>query len=316
MRFKVGVIILNYNNIDDTINCIESVVENSDTDGLKFVVVDNGSSIHVVEAVRNYLKKRFLSYTEGGEVPGMKTLPQMTYLCLSENLGYARGNNAGADLLYSDPEINQILILNNDILFTSDIIPVLQKNLEILPDAAIISPLLYKKDNTSVDYNCARNAASLAQLFFANLFCGRNILGIRNRYLRKQYVLGTQPFQSGIIKIELPSGSCMLVDKMLFQQIGSFDPHTFLYYEENILWAKVQRLGLSNYIDTTVSCIHLGAATTRTQKPNKFISECSIQSLDYYLRNYTNAGWVYLSCMKLFYQITRLKIRLKTLYSS
>lgn len=24
MRFKVGVIILNYNNIDDTINCIES----------------------------------------------------------------------------------------------------------------------------------------------------------------------------------------------------------------------------------------------------------------------------------------------------
>ena len=94
MRFKVGVIILNYNNIDDTINCIESVVENSDTDGLKFVVVDNGSSIHVVEAVRNYLKKRFLSYTEGGEVPGMKTLPQMTYLCLSENLGYARGNNA------------------------------------------------------------------------------------------------------------------------------------------------------------------------------------------------------------------------------
>ena len=31
MRFKVGVIILNYNNIDDTINCIESVVENSDT---------------------------------------------------------------------------------------------------------------------------------------------------------------------------------------------------------------------------------------------------------------------------------------------
>ena len=48
MRFKVGVIILNYNNIDDTINCIESVVENSDTDGLKFVVVDNGSSIHVV----------------------------------------------------------------------------------------------------------------------------------------------------------------------------------------------------------------------------------------------------------------------------
>ena len=69
----------------------------------------------------------------------------------------------------------------------------------------------------------------------------------------------------------------MLVEKMLFQQIGSFDPHTFLYYEENILWAKVQRLGLSNYIDTTVSCIHLGAATTRTQKPNKFISECSIQ---------------------------------------
>lgn len=65
MRFKVGVIILNYNNIDDTINCIESVVENSDTDGLKFVVVDNGSSIHVVEAVRNYLKKKVLVLYRG-----------------------------------------------------------------------------------------------------------------------------------------------------------------------------------------------------------------------------------------------------------
>lgn len=65
MRFKVGVIILNYNNIDDTINCIESVVENSDTDGLKFVVVDNGSSIHVVEAVRKLFKKKVLVLYRG-----------------------------------------------------------------------------------------------------------------------------------------------------------------------------------------------------------------------------------------------------------
>lgn len=54
-----GVIILNYNNYEDTINCIESV-DIYNTSKIKLIIVDNGSNREsTIDILDTYLEKRY-----------------------------------------------------------------------------------------------------------------------------------------------------------------------------------------------------------------------------------------------------------------
>lgn len=310
----VGIVILNYNNSIDTLNCIDSILK-FNSYPVKIVVVDNGSTKpDVVNNISSGLNDRFkgnCAVIQEGTPMGM--LPTVTFLLCGKNEGYARGNNKGLELLYGDKEIEHVMILNSDILFVEDIIGRLVEDLREREDGAIVSPILYKKDMAGIDYTCARKLMSLKDLFLYYLLLGRDTCGILSRSSRKRNLLIDKklPLKDPLIRIELPSGSCMLAEKNLFHQIGSFDPNTFLYNEENILWAKIKNIGRVNYLDTRYRCIHLGATTTTSKVPSAFILECSIESNHYYLKNYTNAGRLYLACMQFFYAAMRLKFRIK-----
>lgn len=53
-----AVLILNYNNAKDTINCIRSV-QQYNTAAIRYVVVENGSNAETISAVSNFLKSTF-----------------------------------------------------------------------------------------------------------------------------------------------------------------------------------------------------------------------------------------------------------------
>ena len=82
----------------------------------------------------------------------------------------------------------------------------------------------------------------------------------------------------------------MLVKKDVFAAIGNFDPATFLYYEENILYRKLLKLNLRNYIATRLRCIHLGAATM-VKSPSRIVAEAAKASRSYYIRTYLAPSW-------------------------
>lgn len=75
----------------------------------------------------------------------IKKLTYVTFLISKTNDGYAKGNNKGLKLADLDDDIENILILNNDVLFVQDIIPELINGLKNLNKAGIVSPVLYKK---------------------------------------------------------------------------------------------------------------------------------------------------------------------------
>lgn len=288
-----AIIILNYNNYGDTINCIQSV-EQHNTAPVKYIVVDNGSTRHgVVDKLNSYFREQFsgkyLNIEEGEKIE--YPLPYLTFLISPTNDGYARGNNKGLELAYKDNETDTILILNNDILFVEDIIPELISFVQQLPDCAIISPILYKKDLNGIDYNCARRNVTSVEVIKENfLHYWFRLCKKRNAYNADRYVLkqDSGPFPD-ILPIDLPSGSCMLIDKRLFQEIGSFDPNTFLYWEENILYKKIKKLGLRNYLCTSLRCIHLGASSTSSEK-SLFIVNCNLKSSRYYMKEYSGCS--------------------------
>ena len=285
----VGIIILDYNNASDTINCIESVVKYTTKGKYKVIVVENGSNESTLSQISPFIKERGgMVFHEQESISAL--LPAISLFISKTNDGYAEGNNKALRLFEKDETIDKILILNNDILFVEDIIPSLEKTMAKIPGCGIISPLLLKKDGVSIDYNCARHDYKKMQFFWEYLFSFKDFFGIIGKYeYHKKYLLNTPSLISkDYFDIELPSGSCMMIDKELFKRIGYFDNHTFLYFEENILYRKLLSVGRKNYLVPSIRCIHLGASTSK-KSSSMFTMRCQMNSTAYYLKTYRNA---------------------------
>lgn len=286
-----AIIILNYNNYFDTRNCIDSVIEHN-TAKIKIVVVDNGSSKECVEQTRLYLKGKFPTmetYKSGAIITNY--LSTCSYITNATNTGYAQGNNVGLKLAFQDSDIQYVMILNNDIIFIEDIVQSLCGYVETTIDSGIVSPLLLKNDGKSIDYNCARKNITVYELFVSFLFFYFDPFKLKKQILKKQIILdeGFSIPEKEKITIELPSGSCMLMEKSLFQAIDGFDPNTFLYYEENILYKKIQKIGRQNYLIPQLKCIHIGASSTAKIKGAKLL-KASVDSAEYYINKYTHTN--------------------------
>lgn len=283
-----GIIILNYNNWEDTINCVESV-EKYNTASIKYVVVDNGSTNkESVPQLDAYFQERFYDdyvFLKDGDQTDRS--PKMKFLASMSNDGYARGNNKGLQLIYDDDTIDSILILNNDILFVDDIIPKLQSELKGIPNCGIASPMLFTRDMQALDYNCARKSISAWVLLFTYLVWYQDPFRIFSRRNEKRLLLKAKPELKNEprFEIELPSGSCMLMTKELMATIGGFDPNTFLYYEEDILHEKIKKQGKHSFLIPGCECIHLGAASTSKTK-GTFALRHQFKSSLYYMQAY------------------------------
>lgn len=284
-----AILILNYNSADDTMNCIRSI-EAHNTAPVKFIVVDNGST---AEAETDRLERFF---TESGRpylrlndssTPASE-LSYFTFLTSSQNDGYARGNNKGLNLAYGDPSIASILILNSDILFTEDLIPALLRVKEDKADCGLVTPLVLSRYGR-IDHCCARKAPTNWEVILPFLLFRRNWFHWLSNLDRHQKLLLDHPelAEQDAFPVDIPSGACMLIDKSLFQSIGSFDLDTFLYYEENILCKKLQAAERTSYCTPVVKCTHLGATSTQ-QLSSTFLKRCNLQSADLYLTRYGN----------------------------
>lgn len=307
----VGIVILNYNNAGETIACIESIIRYN-TYPAKIIIVDNGSKETDVESMDNYMKTlhNYKKYNEKDKIP--ESLSHYVFFVSSTNDGYAKGNNKGIKLAIQDKDIDNILILNNDILFYEDIIGRLvefqNKNLDI----GVVCPLLYTKDKNEIDYTCARSQISIFDLGLYYILMCENILGFCSYLNRKQRILITHKelLACKKIPIEMPSGSCFLIRKSLFKEIGLFDEGTFLYYEENILQKKLEKIHKRNFLLPDIGCIHLGAATTLKTKSNTFLISCEIQSAKRYVMKYCNASLLAKMWFMIGYFMMLLKIKI------
>ena len=95
---KVSVIVLTFNNLQLTKDCLASLVRESDYPNLEIVLVDNASSDGSPEYLRQFAQER----------PGTKLLLN------DANLGFAAGNNLGLAAATGD----YLVVLNNDTVVT------------------------------------------------------------------------------------------------------------------------------------------------------------------------------------------------------
>ena len=117
---RVAIIILNWNGLDDTIACLQSV-SNVRYNALEIIVVDNGSSDGSVETIH-------------------KIFPEVQIVANASNLGFAEGNNVG--IRQALDRTDYILLLNNDTTVHPDILHHLIPVVEEDPSIAVAGPVI------------------------------------------------------------------------------------------------------------------------------------------------------------------------------
>ena len=195
---RIAIVILNWNNPDDTLACLGSVgALHYPAEQLETIVVDNGS-------------------TDDSVVRISAEYPEATILETEENLGYAAGNNVG--IRYAlDTGADYILILNNDTLIAPTMLTELVHFMEPRPEIGMAGPTMYCVEPKDTLFAAGSFVQwSKGQLWHRGLFQPANVYaGIQN----------PEP-------VDFIVGCGVLVRRQCIEAIGLFNPDYYLNFED------------------------------------------------------------------------------------
>lgn len=237
---KVGVVVLNYKNYRETIECVLSLV-NQDSP-LEIVIVDNCSDNNSVAAIRDAF--------------GLNK--NVSLLESSENVGYARGNNLGIEFLRLKG-IKNIIICNSDVRFTANNIVSEMLKYDI-DNVGIITPIIKNLDG-SVEMRAQYKIQSFVLRVIKEL-C-KMIIPKKSNSTKNSDVGAYLILQPGIQNeyMVITGSVYMLTNKYLSTYRGLF-PKTFLYVEELATMLLCYKANLRTAIAPTEDVLHKGGAST------------------------------------------------------
>lgn len=264
---KTAIIVLNYNDSDNTINFVNSVLEYNLLD--KIIVVDNLS-------------------TKENEFDKLKKLEniKVEVIRANKNGGYAYGNNFGLKYLdekYSN-EYDYVIISNPDVSVDEESIKIVIDEMKKNKNIAIASPRMYftsgparraawKKRTFSID---VANSTRLMQLILFPLFK-------KGEYSKKEY-------SNDVLDVQNIAGSFFIANHEIFKSIGYFDENTFLFYEEDIIGFKLKDKGYKIQIFNKLHFMHYESKSIgkvmNLFKKNDILFDSRI----YYHKKYNNIG--------------------------
>jgi len=127
---KFGFVILNYLTWNETIECIESIISQKWAKDVNLYVVENGSSNESLKKLEEYKQKN----------------NNFELIVLSENLGFAKGNNLGIEKARDDG-CEYVIVSNSDtfIYEDSEFLNKIERIYNIDKKIALISPKIINK---------------------------------------------------------------------------------------------------------------------------------------------------------------------------
>jgi N-acetylglucosaminyl-diphospho-decaprenol L-rhamnosyltransferase len=203
--------------------------------GMTLVVSDNGS-------------------TDGAPEELVATRPGTILVVDSTNPGYGAAANAGVARLPAT--VRWVLICNPD----TDLSPDAIERMRTVGDAderiGALGPRIRTPDG--LIYPSARRLPSFRVGVGHGLFASR---WRRNpwtrRYLQEELGEVERPTPTGWL-----SGSCLMVRRTAFEQVGGFDPGFFMYFEDVDLGKRLGDAGWRNVLVPDAEIVHVGGATT------------------------------------------------------
>ena len=232
----VSVIIVNYNTLQMTQECIDSVYEKTKDVEFEVILVDNAS-------------------TDGSKEHFEKEL-RIKYIYSNENLGFGRANNLG----YEHATGNYIFLLNSDTLLLNNAIFEMFHYMQNAPSnvGCVGCELVDGKGNPIGSYG---------------EFPGvRNFLGriLADYKIRIPILLGKSrgakvfPFQ-----VDYVTGADLFIRRDVIEKCGLFDPDFFMYFEETEMQYRYKKYGYVSIIINAPMIMHFHGASDKTVKSGR-----------------------------------------------
>ena len=268
-KMKIVFIILNYNTYEETKECVLSIEDKLDTKDYRIVIVDNCSSDGSADKLTEFIKCK----------------EQIEILRNPENLGFARGNNAGIRYVNKKYNPEYVAVINSDTeIISENLTEVLDKEYK-KTGFAVFGPLVLN-ENGRCDLSPVRprteedliKALKRVQQEEKAIKIGMYLFYSRVLYLKR--FVSERVFKKQNTKIEdlfskrqeqLVLNGCFLVfSNKAFSYIDGFDDRTFLYCEENILYFLLMKHGLTTVFSPEIIIYHkCGCATDKLKNQKK-----------------------------------------------
>lgn len=220
---SVLIVVLNWNGIDDTEVCVESLLSQS-YKNYRILIVDNASTDDSEERLKT------LTSAHPEKIKVIRN---------DRNLGFAGGVNSG--IRYAIKEnFDAVALFNNDATADKDWLKNLEKHLT--NNTAVVTGLLLHADGKTIDSTGD---------FYSSWGIG---------FPRSRDTKASNAPESGFVFSA--SGGASLYKTALFKEIGLFDETFFAYYEDTDISFRTQLAGHAIYYTKEAIAYHKQGATS------------------------------------------------------
>ncbi len=224
---NISIIVLNYNQADTTVECLEALHQASSELIREIIVVDNGSTDEEVAILREHRRKRHFTLVEVGA-----------------NRFFSEGNNIGVDHVSTD----YIVFLNNDAFVHPGWIETLAETMEGDPSIAAVGPMfLYPDGRVQEVGGVALATGDVVQI-------------------GKGSVWGADHFDTPCA-VDFCSAACLMVKRADFLHVGGFgfewEP---AYYEDTDLCLKLWTSCGKVVVNPLARVTHIESHTTSDRR--------------------------------------------------
>lgn len=248
---RITFVILHYLSDKDTIECVDSIIQNIEYEDKEIIIVDNASPNGSFENVEDKYKKC------GGVI----------LLKNDQNLGFARGNNVGFKYAKDTLSSDFIVLINNDtIINQSDFAKVIVKKYEET-GFAVLGPDILTHDGYHQN-PLKRREWTVCKLKMFKLkailrIADLQLLGLGPKILNgKKKISGVkQTIQGDITNVRL-HGACLIFSHKYIKKFDGLDDGTFLYMEEDLLQMQMDFYNLSMWYTSDLRIYHKEDAAT------------------------------------------------------
>jgi GT2 family glycosyltransferase len=213
---RMLIVILNFNGIKDTLACLDSLLHQTRTD-FEVLVIDNGSRADDLSLIT-------------------ECSPATEVITLTDNLGWAGGNNVGLRLALSRG-YGFVCLLNNDTVLEPEAIAELLIAAAVIDNPCLLHPGIFYFDEPARPQMWPEPSATADP--------------------------GSQRLAATFDIIEMSSayGACLVLPVTTLRRVGLFDERFFLQLEEQDYYRRAATAGLRSYCARRARILHKESAS-------------------------------------------------------
>lgn len=252
---KIFLVIPSYNGDQDTLECLESVLQSDQKSfELSVVIVDNCSTNNSLKKIKNYLR----SFANNSRHSRVKVIENR------ENLGFSGGNNVGIRYALEN-EADWVFLLNNDTKIKNDCLIQLIKVAKSDKKIGLLGPKIYFYPGCEFHQSRYQENEKGKIIWYAGgIIDWQNVLGTHR---------GVDKVDTGqynqVSATEFVSGCAMMVKREVFERVSLFDERYFLYYEDVDFNLRAKQAGYKLIFVPQAIIWHKNRGTGQTGLPHQ-----------------------------------------------